>query len=445
MLRNTPPLEAQSTSLASFNAYVSSVESIATEALKSPKPSGQGLSLTDLLDGQAGGMLRETVPISARRELGAFFSSSDLRSTVLFSHRVHPRVTPPILDPAMGAGDLLIEAAQYLPVTRNLPETLRLWGRMLFGIDVEPNFVRLAKARLVLKAIARGSTRIGREKLQLGAIFPGIRVGNGLDLLDDGWTGGHIIMNPPFTHQPAPEHLKWSRGRTNTAAIFLAKAVEQAQPGTKITAILPDVIRTGSRYGRLRSLVEGRLKIASIETYGQFDQWTDIDVFVLKGVIAEKPVGVYDTGWWNKTVGSTLGGQVLVSVGAVVPHRDPEEGHLQRFLDTKGIPLGGEFKVSDAAQRRFQKRSDDPPFVLVRRTSKPGDRSRGVGTLIYGAESALVENHLIVLRPRDGSIDTCRRVIASLNSPGAKTWLDERIRCRHLTVGAIREMPWFGS
>ena len=438
-------MDAQSTSLASFRAYVSSVESIAIEALHSGKPSGQGVPLVDLLDGQAGGQLRETVPIRARRELGAFFSSSDLRSTALSSHPVGHRITPPILDPAMGAGDLLIEAAHYLPVTPNLAETLGLWGQMLFGSDIEPNFVRLAKARLVLKAIARGSTNMGHESLQLSAVFPGIRVGDGLDLLDDGWTGGHIIMNPPFTHQPAPEHLQWSRGRTNTAAIFLAKAIEQAQPGTEITAILPDVIRTGSRYERLRSLVEKRLKIDSIETYGQFDQWTDIDVFVLRGEIEESPVGVPGTGWWKKPVGSTLGEQVLVSVGAVVPHRDAEEGPLQRFLDTKGIPLGGEFNVSDAAERRFQKRSDDPPFVLVRRTSKPGDRSRGIGTLIHGTDSALVENHLIVLKPRDGSIGTCRRVIDSLNSPGAQSWLDERIRCRHLTVGAIREMPWFGS
>ena len=101
--------------------------------------------------------------------------------------------------------------------------------------------------------------------------------------------------------------------------------------------------------------------------------------------------------------------------------------------------------MSDAAERRFQKRSHVPPFVLIRRTSKPGDRSRGVGTLIYGTDSALVENHLIVLKPRDGSIDSCRRVIDSLNSVGTKSWLDERIRCRRLTAGAIREMPWFGS
>ena len=110
-------------------------------------------------------------------------------------------------------------------------------------------------------------------------------------------------MNPPFTYQPAPEHLLWSSGRTSTAAMFLAKAVDQSQRGTKITAILPDVIRTGSRYERLRSLVGERLKIASIETYGQFDQWTDVDVFVLKGEIKENPVGVSDTGWWKKQLG----------------------------------------------------------------------------------------------------------------------------------------------
>ena len=443
--RDALRMDPETTSFAPFSSYVSFVEGMAFEALRSAKTSGQGPSLTDILDGQAGGTLRETVPLCVRREIGAFFSSSDLRSTALVSDPLDGRGGAPVMDPAVGAGDLLIEVANHLTVTPSLPETLRLWGSMLFGRDLEQNFVRLAKARLVLKAISRGATLTGDDKICPIEVFPGIQVGDGLDRLAKGCIGGHIIMNPPFTHQLAPEGTSWARGRTNTAAIFLAKAVEHARPGTKITAILPDVIRTGSRYERLRSLVARRLKVTTIETYGQFDDWTDVDVFILKGEVADHPDGVPSVPWWKEIVGSKLGDEFLVSVGTVVPHRDPQEGPLRRYLHTKGIPLGGEFRISDVEERRSQKRAHVPPFVLIRRTSKPGDRSRGVGTLVHGTGSALVENHLIVLKPRDGSIDTCRRVIDLLSSPQAKHWLDERIRCRHLTVGAIREMPWFAS
>jgi len=65
-----------------------------------------------------------------------------------------------------------------------------------------------------------------------------------------------------------------------------------------------------------------------------------------------------------------------------------------------------------------------------------------MGTMIVGEPGALVENHLIVLTPKDGSSDTCRRAIDLLDSTLARQWLDERIRCRHLTVRAILEMPW---
>ena len=135
----------------------------------------------------------------------------------------------------------------------------------------------------------------------------------------------------------------------------------------------------------------------------------------------------------------------MVAVGTVVPHRDPESQPLRHYLHAKTIPLGGDFQATDAEMRGFQQRTFSPPFVVVRRTSRPGDRSRGTGTLVHGAEDVLVENHLIVLKPKDGFTASCERLVDLLNSNEARTWLDDRIRCRHLTVGAIKEMPWFKS
>jgi hypothetical protein len=33
--------------------------------------------------------------------------------------------------------------------------------------------------------------------------------------------------------------------------------------------------------------------------------------------------------------------------------------------------------------------------------------------------------------------------VARLKDPRTTTWLNERIRCRHLTVGAVRDLPWW--
>jgi hypothetical protein len=54
-----------------------------------------------------------------------------------------------------------------------------------------------------------------------------------------------------------------------------------------------------------------------------------------------------------------------------------------------------------------------------------------------------VENHLIVLRPKDGTIGACREVLGILKDERTTRWLNERIRCRHLTVAALDELPWW--
>ena len=432
-------------SWASFRKYVSSTEDMAIEALQGFNNSGRMIPLSDVLDGQASDRLRETIPLAVRRGLGAFFSSSKLRTAALAPSPFTPQLEKPILDPAMGGGDLLIEATRHLPADKDLATTLKMWGSLINGRDTQADFVRLARARLLLTAISRGARIIGDQEITLENIFPGVRVGDGLQALDTSTTTRHIIMNPPFTHWDVPDDIDWIGGNANAASLFLAKAVEHALPGTTLTAILPDVIRTGSRYERLRSLVSNRVNLTEVQTYGQFDQWTDVDVFILKGQVHGHSGSEPSFRWWKQSSGITVSDLFTVAVGTVVPHRDPELQPLRHYLHAKTIPLGGAFRASDADMRGFQQRTFLPPFVVVRRTSRPGDRSRGTGTLVHGTQEVLVENHLIVLTPRDSSTATCERAVDLLNSQEAKRWLDDRIRCRHLTVGAIKEMPWFTS
>ena len=430
---------------AQFESYVYSVEERVEAALHSGLSSTPALVPTSLLDGEAGEALRETIPIRVRRARGTFFSDSDLRHAALAPWSEWSESVGPVLDPAVGAGDLLIEFARNLPIKQDLRQTLLHWGQLLHGRDVEPAFVRLAKARLVLLAVARGASASSEIVDHTDDLLPEIKVGDGLSLLNRGWVGGHIVMNPPFTHRSAPQGTSWTTGRTSVAAMFLAGAVGGAQPGTRLTAILPDVIRSGSRYDRLRTLVGSHLRISAAATYGRFDAWTDVDVFILRGVVAQSTPSDSSKRWWGPAAGECLGDEFDIRVGPVVPHRDPESEHMFPYLHARAIPLGGNFDVSHAEPRGFQRRLFHPPFVVVRRTSRPGDESRGVGTFICGLGGVLIENHLIVLKPKDGSLDTCRRVIDLLKSEEARRWLDERIRCRHLTVRALREMPWFNS
>ena len=151
-----------------FDLYVSAVEDLAEAALSSTLSQEHTLPLSDLLDGQAAATLRETIPLPVRRARGAFFSSSGLRISALTSWPDGLDSGDRFLDPAVGAGDLLIEVARHLPVDQDLTQTLRRWGLLLHGRDVESAFVRLAKARLALLAVSRGRDREHRNQRPSG-------------------------------------------------------------------------------------------------------------------------------------------------------------------------------------------------------------------------------------------------------------------------------------
>jgi hypothetical protein len=56
-----------------------------------------------------------------------------------------------------------------------------------------------------------------------------------------------------------------------------------------------------------------------------------------------------------------------------------------------------------------------------------------------------IENHLLVLRPKDDSPKTCEELLGLLSLQRTNEWLNRRIRCRHLTVGALADLPWWRS
>jgi hypothetical protein len=54
-----------------------------------------------------------------------------------------------------------------------------------------------------------------------------------------------------------------------------------------------------------------------------------------------------------------------------------------------------------------------------------------------------VENHLLVLTPtKGGGVTRCRQLVRLLSQSSTSRWLDQRLRCHHLTVQAIRDITW---
>lgn len=426
-----------------FGAYVDGLERLAADVLEGFGAKRKPYNIKPILDGEVAREFRTCVPLKARRCAGAFFTSATLAKRL--SGRVLSNLSPKavIADPACGVGDLLLAAARNLPVGGDLAETLQIWGERLMGFDIHAEFVRATKVRLLLLAVLRSSSIKGPAIPNLAELFPMICKRDFLVCPQEVAKASHILINPPYNQLTAPSECSWGNRRVSAAALFMDACVLNASPRTEIGAILPDVLRSGSYYERWRERIAYLSDELRVRTCGQFDNWTDVHVFMLKLVKGQSskegsPI------WWDRARQAhkgKLSDYFRVHVGSVVPHRDSEKGPCVAYVHAKTLPAWCRVKRINE-RRKFNGTLFEPPFVAVRRTSRPGDK-RAIATIVSGKRKVAVENHLIALFPNKKTINECKQLLRVLKSPETDQWLNKRIRCRHLTVRALQDLPWW--
>lgn len=378
---------------------------------------------------------------------GAFFTSPELAQRITQTLGVSLTSDSVYFDPTCGAGDLLLAVSGSLPILGSLEETLTLWGNRLSGCDTAEEFVRATKARLALHAMRRCKSRERIEADNLHNLFPLIRQDDAFVLEDLYSHADKLIMNPPFYPTDSPENCMWTKGKVNAAAVILETAVKRVKRGTRIVAILPDVLRSGSRYYRWREMITELTNIEQVWSYGLFDNQVDVDVFVLSLTVGEKRSNIGKIDWLQDCEHKekeAVSFYFDVHVGSVVPHRHKQTGKQYRYIHARSLPAWGK-KHRIEEKRLFEGSVFTPPFVAVRRTSSPSDSKRATATIVLGRGKVAVENHLLVCLPKDSSLRSCEELIKRLRSPRTDEWLNHRIRCRHLTVSAVAEIPWWGD
>ena len=377
-----------------------------------------------LFDGKASAEIRRLVPLGDRRRQGVFFTPHELADELANPLRLaQGQVT--VVDPCCGAGDLLLAAARVLegPVRRGIASAT------FVGLDIVDEFTQVTRMRFELLARTLGLDAASR-----------FSVGDGLSARDV-VNATHVLLNPPFAAVPSSENCEWAGGKVNGAADFLARTVVRFEPGVEVHAILPDVLRSGSRYRRWRDFMADRLDLDAPEPKGRFDPWTDVDVFVLRGRTRPMKTHGSANGWVPSTAGPTVGDRFDISVGPLVDYRSPLDGPRAPYLVAKDFPAWGTISAVERT-RRFSGRLHEGPVVVIPRTSRPGDPYRARAALVADSRGIAVENHLLVLKPRTGGTAECRRLMRRLQSQGVNDWLDRVIRCRHLTVSAVASIPW---
>jgi hypothetical protein len=399
--------------------------------------------LASALDGQPGRQLRKLYTISDLRDTGTYFTGSALANRLVTVLANHLPGAERVVDPACGAGDLLVACARHLPLQPTAAETLKDWGERLTGFDINSAFVEATRYRLALLALERTQTsaREIRKALSLEEIFPNIQLRSGMTAWQLADAPAVIVVNPPFAYGVADENCSWAQGRVSQAATFIDTCLSNAARGTRILAILPDVLRTGTRYQKWRQMITAKATVHSVEIAGQFDELTEISVFLLELEVGEG-TGT-KTGWAHPTNSGTQTVKDLfdVHVGPVVPFRLDGNGRWCTYMHSGQLPPWKSVRKIDQ-HVRFAGTTYSPPFVAIRRTSKADYQVRCIGTLVTGSEQMAVENHLLIALPKDKKLGTCKKLLQVLKRDTTSAWMNERIRCRHLTVGSVGDLPW---
>ena len=436
-----------------YQPYVEYLNGLVDSLLATASPSNPSSpdleALGIALDGGALTALRQLVGLKDRRDSGAFFTSSALADLAWqpLNHSLSRKSV--IVDPACGAGSLLI------PGLRSLLKLTKVESacQQIRGRDLVESFVAASRARLSLTVAQERLALTGPQKVP-AVLFPEVRPGNGLSEMNsllDGAT--HIVLNPPYNPIAAPGNCDWAIGRINHAALFAHAAISCMPPGARIVGILPDVLRSGPRYTPWRAEIQKMAEINQIIPWGIFDQQTDVHVFVVHMTKLAKPsitntsqveLGIRVHDYENRpenVVSPTVSRYFKISVGSVVPHRHAEVGPVRPFASARQLPAW-EAVTEIRPTRRFSGRCESPPFVAIRRTSRPGQSPRARATIVGGKTQIAVDNHLIIAQPLDGSEQRCAQLLEVLRATATTDWLDSRYRCQHLPNEAIANLPW---
>lgn len=430
-----------------YQSYVAKLEGLVNQAIISPPDDNWHAESQLALDGQPTTELFRLVPTEQIKNSGAYFTGRDLSFRVARLIRSELRRGAVICDPTCGVGDLLLACLRCLIKGCSPPSVAQL-EHQLRGYDIHKEFVHASRLRLLLALLEVQAGWSDLAAPRIGAAhspFPNLRVGNSLAESVLVQSADCLLLNPPFNPRTAPVDCSWGSGRVSGAAIMMEAWLKAATTGTRIVAILPDVLRSGSFYDRWRREIESLARVDSAKVVGRFGPHADIDVFVLELTKRKQAKHLSGAAPWSQPSSTQPGLKVSdlfeIHVGPIVPTRDKPSGNWQLYIQARNLLPWA--IIEPITKRRYGGTIYQPPFVAIRRTSRFEDRQRAVATVIRGKRSVAVENHLLVLLPRDRKLKTCLALVESLKQEATTIWLNERIRCRHLTISAISQLPLF--
>lgn len=165
------------------------------------------------------------------------------------------RPTGPVVDPACGAGALLVRPVRQFVTTLQDADPGAALGeaaRAFAGTDNDPCAAWLGSAILAAELLPLWARMPAAERERLPIL---LTHGDGLDVAGD--TASVVVMNPPYGRAALGDTARnrWAAslyGHANWYGVFLHAAVERVKEGGIVAAVMPTSFLGGAYYQRLR-------------------------------------------------------------------------------------------------------------------------------------------------------------------------------------------------
>ncbi len=340
-------------------------------------------------------------PLLKRQELGQYMTPLFLRTHLLDQLEIFPGAR--VLDPSVGTGEFLRQVQ------------MDIGGVELVGWDVDPKILKAAQVNV-----------------------PGAKLQN-RSALDpyDGPLFDFVIGNPPYFEMKPSDEVRARfgqviSGRTNIYALFFQSGIEALKPGGVLAYVVPPSMNAGAYFRALRRYITNSNAVEHLKVFSSSDLFhdaqTSVQVIVIrKGkvgrkhqltlTVAGKPEHIFLENpekvkkfFANKVSLWDLGYEATTGTVVWNQHKDglgnkKGEKTLPLYYPRNLVNGTIQLKVDDKKPQYLT--SSKPkktlgPAILVNRIIGGVGKGQISSALIPLSKEFYAENHLNVIRARDG-------------------------------------------
>jgi len=196
---------------------------------------------------------------------------------------LEPRANETVLDPACGSGGFLVHALNHVAAKSDLHRAgiRKFCESKLFGVDVDPRAVRLARALIVIAGHAKANLFRLNSLQRIAAADPRATRGTasriedaiGITRVREGFD--IILTNPPFAGDVRDRALLDSydlaRGEENIERdiLFIERCIDLLAPGGRMAIILPHNKLAAASVAYVRRWMSERVRILGVVGLGR--------------------------------------------------------------------------------------------------------------------------------------------------------------------------------